>query len=574
MKIISQLKRILNDKEKFHLNFFIILNSLIVSLEIFSFFLLYLLLNFLVNLEMQENFITINFINKINLFPNQITNLSSIFIFIFFLKTCLQFFINFFESKYIFNARAKVIKNLLNGYTKLNKVFFQSRSINSFIRNLTTECDAFGIVLHSYLLICSELILIILISTYLLFFNFKITLIAITALIIFSFIIFLANKNLLKNYGNIKVNLNQKKLKFFNNILNNISIRTMSNSFKSFKNNFDKINNLYSEISYKSLFLQNIIKPLFEIFLILILFLFLITFMKINSFVENKELFPQIGIFLIASYRLLPSFSKVLSNIQKINYNSKSIYVLANEIKFLDKNKIQTRKNKNFIFKNKIIFKNINFHYIKDYKKIDIFKNLNLNIKKGYKLGIFGESGTGKSTFLDLFTGALSPNTGNIICDNFEIKNILNSWQDIISIVPQNIYLINDSIKKNIAFNDSDKKIDKKNILKILKEVGLNQLIKNLPKGIETNLGDNGIVLSGGQKQRIALARALYKKSEVLILDEFTNALDPITEKNILNFVFKKFRKNTIIYVSHNKKNLSYCKQLFILKNKNFIKIK
>ena len=205
-------------------------------------------------------------------------------------------------------------------------------------------------------------------------------------------------------------------------------------------------------------------------------------------------------------------------------------------------------------------------------EKKKIFDKINLKLKKGTFIGIVGKSGVGKSTFLDLLIGFLSPTSGKILIDGKELK----SWRQIInqiSYVPQNIHIFNDSLKNNIVFNPKDI-VQTEKVLDACKKAGLSSLIKNLPSGVNSKIKESGKNLSGGQSQRIGIARSLYKNSSILLLDEATGSLDTSTEAKIMKSI-KKFSKDSIkIIVTHRKSNLKYCDKVYEIKNSKFVNFK
>ena len=177
---------------------------------------------------------------------------------------------------------------------------------------------------------------------------------------------------------------------------------------------------------------------------------------------------------------------------------------------------------KNIFFKD-IKFNNVDFSYAGTEK---IFKGLSLNISKGDTVGIYGPSGAGKSTLVDLICGLLDASNGEIIINDKKIKDLKNSWQSLIGYVPQAPFFFDDKIKMNICFSFNEANIDENKIINVINDVELSEFIKTLPLGINTFIGEKGARVSGGQKQRIAIARALYKNSQVLLMDEATSALD------------------------------------------------
>ena len=215
-------------------------------------------------------------------------------------------------------------------------------------------------------------------------------------------------------------------------------------------------------------------------------------------------------------------------------------------------------------FEKKVEFKSIKFSYGSN--KV-VFDNLNFEIKKGDLIGIYGKSGSGKSTFLNLFTGLVYPSSGEIHIDSNKIENLRNdSWHHQIGYVTQNTFLINDTIKKNIAFGIEDLKIDLTRLEKVIKDADLRDLIKD--RGLEYIIKENGMGLSGGQKQRVSIARALYKNPKILIFDEATSSLDNSSENFIIDTIKKLRKDKTVIIVSHKLSNLVICDQVYEM-NKN-----
>tara|TARA_B100000941_G_C28444692_1_gene521644 strand:+ start:130 stop:900 length:771 start_codon:yes stop_codon:yes gene_type:complete len=214
-------------------------------------------------------------------------------------------------------------------------------------------------------------------------------------------------------------------------------------------------------------------------------------------------------------------------------------------------------------FNKNIIIENISYTY--ENSKLEVFKNFTYEIKKDKVLGVIGASGSGKSTLIDLLMGIINPQSGNIYIDDKNIKNITKSWQRNIGYVPQDTYLLDESIKNNIAFGIPEKLINIKKINEIIASIGLKKMVDNLPDGIESYVGDNGVKLSGGQKQRLGLARALYISPKIIILDEATSALDIENEEKILKLIGGIKNKMSIIIISHRESIFPYCDQILNL---------
>jgi ABC-type multidrug transport system fused ATPase/permease subunit len=274
---------------------------------------------------------------------------------------------------------------------------------------------------------------------------------------------------------------------------------------------------------------------------------------------EFLLIFPTLAALAVGAQRILPMMNILYTNfiiIKQFKYQVNEVVVKLNEYSKFEKKK-NNIKQKKISFKNNITFKDVSFSYDNN---VNIFENINLQIKKGSKVGIIGKTGEGKSTFLDLLMGLLEPSNGQIMIDDIELtEETLNDWQAKISQVPQNIFLTDGSFLKNIAFGKDIKNIDIKEIISAAKKSKIHDFIDKSLDGYNSNVGERGVKLSGGQIQRIGLARALYKKSKIIIFDEATNALDTETEKSVMNELNNLDKELTLIIVAHRLNTLKNC---------------
>ncbi len=201
-------------------------------------------------------------------------------------------------------------------------------------------------------------------------------------------------------------------------------------------------------------------------------------------------------------------------------------------------------------------------------KKKQIFKNFDFIIKKNDFLGVVGRSGSGKSTLIDILIGLYKPEKGKILVDNQNIEKNIKGWQSNIGCVPQEVFIFDDTLKKNIAFGINSSNIDEKRLKQSIEFSFLKEFTENLENGLDTEIGEKGAKVSGGQRQRIGIARAIYNNPDILIFDESTNALDNFTEKKILNEIHLLKGKKTIILISHKKENLKNCDKILDLDEK------
>jgi ABC-type bacteriocin/lantibiotic exporter with double-glycine peptidase domain len=308
---------------------------------------------------------------------------------------------------------------------------------------------------------------------------------------------------------------------------------------------------------------------------VVVFFVILFLIFQLNSEYNSEIITPFLFLLIAATFRLLPSINKIFNLFNRIRFSIPSAKSLLNELKKIEISRYSFSKNKKINLKlefiKKIQINSIKFSY--DDKKDSCLDNLNLNIHINSIIGITGKSGSGKSTLIDIIMGLKSPNSGIVKINNHNVLDINDSWRKTIGYVQQDVFLLDDSIRSNIAFGVEEKKINKKIIINLIKKTQLESFIKSLPDGIDTKVGERGARISGGQKQRIAIARALYHSPKILILDEATNGIDYDSEILILKLL-RKIKKNMIIiFVSHRRNVLKFCDVVYQLKNKKVYKL-
>lgn len=286
---------------------------------------------------------------------------------------------------------------------------------------------------------------------------------------------------------------------------------------------------------------------------------------SVNSESGINNLIPVLSLFLLASLKILPAIQQIYASIGQIKGNKAGFDSIKFDLK-------KSRKTKDEIFaleikfpENDIKFKNVSFKYPN--KSTNVLNSLSVNFPINKTIGIVGVSGGGKSTILDLLLGLIKPNSGEIYLDDRQLLDShLSDWQRNIGYVPQNIFLTEGTISNNIAFTNDDESIDHQKVREVISQVELEDVIKQLPKGLDSTIGERGVQLSGGQRQRIGIARALYKNSKLLVLDEATSSLDGRTEKQIMDSIYKIKKDRTIIIVAHRIKTIINCDLILFIK--------
>ena len=295
--------------------------------------------------------------------------------------------------------------------------------------------------------------------------------------------------------------------------------------------------------------------------------MFLVILYLLKRYGNINSALPTIGLYAYAGYRILPSLQAIYQSITSIKYSSPAIENLYYDFSiYRNKNKIDKLNNLKIIFpKKSIILKNIKYKYPN--KEEYILKNINIYIEANKVTGFVGFTGSGKTTLMDILLGLLKPEYGKINIDEKPLKeNDYYAWQKSIGYVPQSIYLADESIESNIAFGYKKGEIDHKRIREVSQIAEIHNFINNdLENKYQTIVGERGIRLSGGQRQRIGIARALYKNPKVLIMDEATSSLDNITERSLMNNIYKLNEKITIIIIAHRLTTIEKCDNIFLL---------
>ena len=536
-------------------------------LEIFGLGILVPTISIIQNPELIENYQYLNIFNNKTDYKSIIQTFLGAIFFLNISRAFYMLFLTHLQSKYITKVTANISNMLFANYMDQNYTFFLNTNTSRLIKNIQVEVGGYNAYLTAYVSLLTEGLMMaaVLITVFIVQ--------PIGALVFFifvgsvSYLILKLSKGRLTYWANIRASFDNQLSKLLLEGLGGIKDFKIFNKEDFFKKKFSNLNIEKSNFVAKYLTLSQTPRFLLEVTLIIGILIY-ISYMYFSK-IDSSSVFASLGLFVAASFRLIPSVNKLIVALQGISYHKVSIDILTKEFNL--KQKINRTKEQPIIFTNRIEIKDLSFKF-EAQKKLQL-DSLNFQILKGQKIGIIGESGSGKSTFIDLFTGLLYPNFGDILVDGNSIYKADKNWKAKIGYVPQNIYLLDDSIANNIALIDNDQQIDNDLIEKVLKNVGLYEFIKTLPKGVFTDVGEKGVNLSGGQLQRVGLARAFYREPEILILDESTSALDPFTEKVILDSIYKMNEKLTVIFISHKQSNLDKCDVIFKIENNKIFKI-
>lgn len=463
----------------------------------------------------------------------------------------------------------RISHTLFDTYLKQNYIFFLKYDSTQLLKNTTEEIDRYiGGVMLPLIKIFNKFCLLTFCILIMFYASIKITIYTLALFIPAYTLIYLIFKKGLGKAGAEVENAIMLRHKLINLALRAIKEVKLFNSENYWSKKYFKQSHRRAKHVMKNKIIGNSPQYFFETFAYGGVLLILSIFISTDS---NTQFIPALTLFAFASYKIAPAISQIYSSYVKATFHKDAFLNLYNHLNLKDKslknenkNLINTSNN-NLLFQSELEIKNLTFGY--NIKNQTIFENLNLKIKKNENIGIIGESGIGKTTLIDILLGLIQNYNGSILVDNKEInQSNLQLWQNKIGYVPQFTYLTDESLKKNIAFSIDENLIDEKRVKECIELAELKSIIEF--NDLETEFGDAGSRLSGGQKQRIAIARALYKNPEILVFDEATNALDIETSDKIINSIKKISTDKTIIFISHDRKNLNFCDKIYTIKNK------
>lgn len=288
-----------------------------------------------------------------------------------------------------------------------------------------------------------------------------------------------------------------------------------------------------------------------------------LTLYYVSNEINLMTVLPSLGALALGAQRILPSLQQIYAAWASIAGYGTSADEVIEKLEILDNENKKIISNE-IKFNNSIKFNKVSFAYYGVNEPI--IQKIDFEIRKGDRVAIVGKTGSGKSTIIDLIIGLIKPTSGFIYIDDQKLNdNVVSSWQEKIALVPQTIFLSDESLLQNICLGYEEDKIDINRVKSCIKTVGLEDVIEKLPNRYQTKIGERGVRLSGGQRQRIGIARALYKKKKILILDEATNALDEDTENKIIKNIQSMSKDLTIIIISHRPQTLKFCNKKILI---------
>ena len=515
------------------------------------------------------NNIKINFLSSLE--KNYLISLLCVFIgIVFIIKNIILALFLYFQQNIIKSIKIYISNTLIKKYLSQNYLFFVNKGTSLITRAIIIDAGNTTTFVLNHINLLKEFTITIGIFLLLIFIDPVLSVVILGSLsLVISIYIFYTKNSIYKRGYEINL-FSEKVINSINQITGSIKDIKLFSSEKYFSNYFGNFLKAAENRVARNNFLSSIPKNLLELFVIFLILGILVSYSSLG--VEISELIPFISLFVVSALRLMPGFNNISNSILTIKKTKPNFDYILNEYNLLEEKNEEISDNskiENMSFNKNIILKDVRFKYPNSENYV--IDGFNLEIKAGEKLGIVGKSGSGKTTLINLVSGLFKPSNGKIYIDDNDLEDINQKWKNLIGYVHQDTFILNDTIKNNVAFGKYDKNDNDKKILDALKKAQIDKFVNSLEKGINTKMSDNGKNLSGGQRQRLGIARALYNDPQLIILDEATSSLDIETEDNVIDEIFSNSSEKTIIFVSHKQRSLIKCDRIFDLTTQKFI---
>lgn len=485
-------------------------------------------------------------------------------ILVYIIKNAYLCFMYDMQYRFVLNNQRRIASRLMSCYLKQPYSYHLQRNSAEYINNIMQDVDTFCLTMLHFLtlitdiMVCTALIIVLFVTD---------KSITIGVVILVGGVILLLNKS----YKSKLFLLGEDKRKFFSKSMQSIQqgfggvkeikVLGRENYFvDKFYYEYGKYTNSRRKVSTYTM----VPKPLIET--VSVAALLLVISLKVARGVDVEYFVPTLSVFALAVVRILPSSSRISSGISNILYGKSSVEIVYQDIENVKTIETDVPNGDEKVeFKEHIELSEVNFSYENADKKV--LEGINVCIPKNKSVAFVGSSGAGKTTLVDIILGVLSYQSGSVKIDRRELNDCKNAWQKKIGYIPQNIFIIDDSIRRNIAFAINDEEINEDKIWNAVEMAQLKEFVQSLPEGLDTVIGERGARISGGQRQRIGIARALYNDPEVLVLDEATSALDNETESAVMEAIDALNGSKTLIIIAHRLSTIENCNMVYRIEN-------
>ena len=492
---------------------------------------------------------------------------------IYIIKNAYILFLTYKQNTFITQTRNKMISRVMGEFLNRPYEAYLGADIPTVFRITDSDIPHTFALILAMLQLASEVVVTCLIFIVLLLQNVYMTLFIMVVFGLMTLLIVKVLKPVLNKIGAKNQSIQSRIAKWRIQAIYGLKDVKVLNREEFFVRNYYESGKIGANVARNYAVLNNTPRLLIETVFITSVLSFILVY--INGGGNVASMVTTVATFGVAAMRVLPSVNRINTYITEISYTEPSLnYVYENLQEGMKTDAMlaarransQTEKLK---LEDKIELNHISFHYPDTDKYI--FRDAHMQVKKGQSVGIIGASGAGKSTIVDVLLGLLHAQEGIITCDGVDIFKNYESWLAQIGYIPQTIYLIDESIRDNVAFGIDADQIDDQRLWEVLEEAQLKEFVEELPEGLDTTIGDRGVRLSGGQRQRIGIARALYHNPEILVFDEATSALDNETEAAVMDAVNSFHGKKTMVIIAHRLNTISKCDVIYKVENEKLV---
>ncbi|TXI95627.1 MAG: ABC transporter ATP-binding protein [Burkholderiaceae bacterium] len=473
-------------------------------------------------------------------------------------KSMFLAFLAWRQACFVFDLQESLSQQLFAGYLRQEYTFHLQRNSALLIRNVIGQVGDFAHVIQQGLLLATELFVLFGISILLLSVEPLGALLVVFSVGAAGVGFHRSTRGRIVRWGEARQHHEGLRIQHLQQGLGGAKDVILLGREDEFLDQYRKHNAGSARIGRRHTTLQALPRLILELMAVTGLAVLVLVMVLQGKSVET--LLPTLGLFAAAAFRLMPSVNRVLAAVQSMRFSMPVVDTLSSELAILDDRKTP-ESGVVLPFCHQLTLSNISFRYPS--AKTAALENVSISISKGSSVGLIGGSGAGKSTVVDVLLGLLTPTQGVVEVDGLDIRQNLRGWQDQIGYVPQSIFLTDDSLRRNVAFGLPDDQINDEAVWSALRAAQLENFVRGLPEGLDTQVGERGVRLSGGQRQRIGIARALYHDPSVLVLDEATSSLDTDTESGVMDAVRLLKGEKTLVIVAHRLSTVENCDYLY-----------
>lgn len=480
-----------------------------------------------------------------------------------------SFYLSWMNSNlYRFSAvvRKGMAVRLMQAYLKQPYAFFLKKNTSELIRSVNEDTGRFYEVIVNCLLVFSNGLTSLVLLVTLIITNPYMAFMIAALLGMCAAVILLNVQKKTRELGKENQTLSGFLIKYLQQTFEGVKEIKVLNNEKYFIETYSNTYQSQTDVVRRFSLINLIPKYMIETVCITGIMLYLAINIIYNP--NYMEIVPHLAVFVAAAYKLLPSVNALYAYMNTIFYHNAAIDLIYHDIKEVNDMEVadcEGEQGETLKFHEKIEIVHVDFSYEESERKV--LNDANIVIPKGKSIAFIGASGGGKTTTADLVLGLLTPCSGSVLVDGKNIENNMGAWRKQIGYIPQSIYLSDGSIKSNVAFGIAEDEIDEESVWSALEEAQLKEFVEGLENGIETEVGERGVRISGGQRQRIGIARALYRKPDILVFDEATSALDNETEKEVMRAIESLHGNKTMIMIAHRLSTIENCDMVYRIEN-------